>query len=282
MNQQDYFSILKASLPLRGKHVLEIGGAAPPSLIASGRVGSWTAIDISPQRFTESHGKEEIPHWYNALLMDATSMTFPNASFDIVYSTNCFEHILDIPSALRDIYRVLKPGGVLYSIFAPIWSAPDGHHTWVWDGDTPVTFSQDLFQDWLHLVFSEEELRKHLNSKYKPQLVESIVNSVYRGTGINRVIDADYEQEIEKYGYTPIVNLRIRSRKKPTADLLKRLRTQYPRVRDFRTEGYFWVLVKGRCRLRTRFRVYCLGLSEVAWRKAVSRIRPELGSEPEG
>lgn len=48
--------------------------------------------------------------WINA---DIKNMPFPSGYFDIVYATDVLEHIKDLPSALAEIWRVLKPGGCL-------------------------------------------------------------------------------------------------------------------------------------------------------------------------
>ncbi len=44
---------------------------------------------------------------------DATRLNFPDASFDKVLCSEVIEHIPDAPKALREICRVLKPGGTL-------------------------------------------------------------------------------------------------------------------------------------------------------------------------
>jgi len=49
---------------------------------------------------------------------DLTQLTFPAAEFDAVLSFDCFEHIPDFPAAIREIARILKPGGRL------MWSVP--------------------------------------------------------------------------------------------------------------------------------------------------------------
>ena len=45
---------------------------------------------------------------------DATGLDFPDESFDLVYCYHVLEHIPEYDSALAEIRRVLKRGGVLY------------------------------------------------------------------------------------------------------------------------------------------------------------------------
>ena len=47
--------------------------------------------------------------------MDATRMTFPDNTFDFVYSFNTFEHLPEPRPVLRDLRRVVKPGGVVFT-----------------------------------------------------------------------------------------------------------------------------------------------------------------------
>lgn len=51
---------------------------------------------------------------------DATSLPFPDASFDIVWTEHAAMNIPDKPKLYREMYRVLKPGGTLavYDILA--------------------------------------------------------------------------------------------------------------------------------------------------------------------
>jgi SAM-dependent methyltransferase len=45
--------------------------------------------------------------------MDAQQIPYPDGSFDIVIANHMLYHVPDIPKALREIRRVLKPGGKL-------------------------------------------------------------------------------------------------------------------------------------------------------------------------
>jgi SAM-dependent methyltransferase len=61
------------------------------------------------------------------LQMDATEMTFPDASFDVVYSFSVFEHLPDPEAVLHEAKRVLKPGGLLY-VSLHLYSSEGGCH----------------------------------------------------------------------------------------------------------------------------------------------------------
>lgn len=61
------------------------------------------------------------------LQMDAARMTFPDASFDLVYSYDVFEHIEDLSGAVSEVVRVLRPGGAACITLLP-FSSEGGPH----------------------------------------------------------------------------------------------------------------------------------------------------------
>lgn len=61
------------------------------------------------------------------LRMDAAHTDFGDESFDFVCSFSVFEHIEHPEEALREIARVLAPGGVAY-ILTHLWTSNSGHH----------------------------------------------------------------------------------------------------------------------------------------------------------
>lgn len=71
-------------------------------------------------RFTGSEYTAD-PVRRNALFpipfQDLSALTFPDSCFDAVVVSDVFEHLPDLPRALREIARILRPGGMLISTF---------------------------------------------------------------------------------------------------------------------------------------------------------------------
>ena len=77
--------------------------------------GSVTALDISPEQVEQARATCEAAGLRNvsALAAGATDTGLPTDSFDLVYSRFVLMHLPDAGAALREMRRILKPGGVL-------------------------------------------------------------------------------------------------------------------------------------------------------------------------
>lgn len=49
-------------------------------------------------------------------------------SIDVIGSDAVFEHLRNLPEVLREFYRILRPSGVLYATFGPLWYCWGGDH----------------------------------------------------------------------------------------------------------------------------------------------------------
>jgi SAM-dependent methyltransferase len=60
-------------------------------------------------------------------LAKAEVLPFENASVDAILSFDVFEHVQDVPQALAECQRILRPGGQLFVVF-PSYYQPVEHH----------------------------------------------------------------------------------------------------------------------------------------------------------
>jgi arsenite methyltransferase len=107
------------ALALRpGERVLDVG-SGPGLLVAEmaqavGPAGHVTGLDVSDamlalgqRRCADLTGTGR-PSFIKA---DATALPFADGAFDVAVSTQVYEYVADLPTALAELHRVLRPGG---------------------------------------------------------------------------------------------------------------------------------------------------------------------------
>ncbi len=72
-----------------------------------------TGIDIDEGAVAFARENNDLPN-VEYHVMDALHTTFPDNSFDVVVCNQMYEHVPDAEQLLREIRRVLMPGGVCY------------------------------------------------------------------------------------------------------------------------------------------------------------------------
>jgi SAM-dependent methyltransferase len=77
-----------------------------------------------------------------------TKLAFAGDTFDLVVSHEVFEHLSDVPAALRSLRRVMKPDGIVYIYMHNYTSLSGGHHiAWKYPDTKPST----VVPPWDHL-----------------------------------------------------------------------------------------------------------------------------------
>ena len=105
---------LQVAPKLNNKNILEIGcGAGELSIYLASRGAKITAIDFSSIAvgFSKENAAMHHENKIDYLVADAQFLPFGNDIFDIIFSCECLEHVSEPLNALKEMNRVLKPGG---------------------------------------------------------------------------------------------------------------------------------------------------------------------------
>ncbi|BAY50779.1 delta(24)-sterol C-methyltransferase [Thermostichus vulcanus NIES-2134] len=137
-----------------GTTVLDVGcGIGGSSRILARDYGFHvTGITISPEQVRRA--RELTPAELNVRfqLDDALALSFPDASFDVVWSIEAGPHMPDKQQFAKELLRVLKPGGILV---VADWNQRD-------DRQQPLNFwerliMRQLLDQWAHPAFASIE-----------------------------------------------------------------------------------------------------------------------------
>lgn len=122
--------------PKRGEHGLDIG--CGPGLLTCelarevGPAGRMVGIDTSSDMVVvsaERARRSALAGRTEFAVGDAVELHFPAQNFDFATAVQVYEFVADLPQALNEAYRVLKPGGLLVVMDSDwdscVWQADD-------------------------------------------------------------------------------------------------------------------------------------------------------------
>jgi ubiquinone/menaquinone biosynthesis C-methylase UbiE len=97
-----------------GRDVLEIGVGMGADHLEWARARPRRLVGVDLTERGVAWTRDRLALWgYEAEVFvgDAERLPFPDASFDMVYSWGVLHHTPDTPGAIREVHRVLRPGG---------------------------------------------------------------------------------------------------------------------------------------------------------------------------
>lgn len=97
-----------------GQRLLEVGCGMGTDLLQFARGGARvTGVDLTPRSIETSRRHLELyGQRGDFALTDAEKLPFADESFDVAYSNGVLHHTPDTAEAVREIHRVLRPGGL--------------------------------------------------------------------------------------------------------------------------------------------------------------------------
>ena len=223
-------------LPYGTKDILEIGsdiGGEVVSALAEKTGVNVVGINPSPE-FPKLVNPKKRKTCF--LRMDGRSMSFPDNSFDAILSVATMEHVKDLDVFMNEVSRVIKPKGVFFAEFSPIWSSALGHHVYAVAGSKEARFwkpGKNPIPDYAHLLWSPVELKTYLASgPCAEELIEPIIQWIYNSDSLNRCFFEDY---MHAFGKSSLVLQSLRlSHDSPDIETVAMLTTKYGTERNFR------------------------------------------------
>ncbi|MGC1396521.1 MAG: methyltransferase domain-containing protein, partial [Coleofasciculaceae cyanobacterium] len=138
----------------KGTTVLDVGCGIGGSsrILAQDYEFAVTGITISPQQVERA--QQLTPEGLDAKFAvdDAMAMSFPDGSFDVVWSIEAGPHMPDKAVFAKELMRVLKPGGIM--VLAD-WNQRDDRKIPLNFWEKPVM--RQLLDQWSHPAFSSIE-----------------------------------------------------------------------------------------------------------------------------
>jgi ubiquinone/menaquinone biosynthesis C-methylase UbiE len=174
-----------------GERVLDIG--CGPGLLAEemteevGPDGRVDGIDTSESMLAIASRRAAPVHYATG---DALSLPYPDQTFDAAVATQVYEYVPDMPAALAEARRVLRPGGRLLILDT--------------DWDSIVWHSSDR-ERMLRVL---EKWNDHLAHPYLPRHLPRLLRDAgleLRETTIVPILNSGADRDVFSHGLIPVV-----------------------------------------------------------------------------
>jgi SAM-dependent methyltransferase len=227
---EKFWARMDGPVPVVGSRSLDLGcgvGALTTDLV---RRGSIHAVGIDPDgeriRIARLAATLFQPHLVDRVEYRAERIQDldGDARFDVVVSRDTFEHIHDLPVVLREIARVLRPGGRCYVGFGPLYRSPFGDHGLL-----------GIRIPWAHLILAPMPNAPRFRARLGKRRVEELAREL---NGL-ALIEIEGMVELSPLRFE---SLRVNVSHHPGMRVLARARS-IPRVREFATVNVYAVLV---------------------------------------
>ena len=143
-----------------------------------------SGAEVSGLDICEEIGSRFLDHRVHYYRQSIENCDLPSNRFDMVFCIATMEHVHGIERAYSEMVRLVRPGGTVYAVAAPLWNSRRGHHI-------------DCLNEvpWIHLRYGPEEivaLAKVRGITNKGQPVRDVMDFVFVSQYFNRAPAARY------------------------------------------------------------------------------------------
>lgn len=156
---------IKQMLPnLKGKIVLDLGCGEGKDIKLYEGLGAKHVYGIDSSEFMVSRAKKTSKIPENIFLGEIEKIPFKDSFVDVVVGRYSFHYVENFDHAYKEIFRVLKPGGVLILIVDhpfdtlfvqknKIYGSKEVIKLGLFDGNVPIYFPTHTFNDYFSRLF---------------------------------------------------------------------------------------------------------------------------------
>ncbi len=134
------------------------------------------------------------PKYKPDIVASATHLPFKSNSVDEIYTSHMVEHVPNFEKAMREMHRILKPGGKLYIVvpYSAATSAylPQHMHYFSWDSFLPFKNGHE-HDDYYNFTF--RDVKNRLVFEYTNKIISRIANDhplLYERTFLSKLFPA--------------------------------------------------------------------------------------------
>lgn len=218
-------------IDLAGLAVLDFGcGHGAMAIEAAGRGATRVlGVDLDEERigFARSQLRGDYRRYAGIVDFACVDLAAVTDAFDIVLTKDALEHIEDLDGVLREIGRVLKPGGRLLAGFGPLYYSPFGDHG---------RFRGRKGMPWLPVLLPERLLFA-LASRWLGRPVRSATD-----LGLNKLTPRQFRTLVQRQGWR-VDAINYNQGSKPLMFMMRWLR-RVPAIEKYFTVSIYTVLKK--------------------------------------
>jgi SAM-dependent methyltransferase len=226
-----------------------LGLFAPYVSVAGGRVLCVGYNEDELARLVEPYAPREIvclTNWadhpdakvarHSVVLGDLCARTpFDDDTFDAVLLFSVLEHLHDVEAALREVRRIVVPGGHLAILYGPAWSSAYGHHLYADADDPRLNFARWKLPAHMHLLCTPNAIRQWYDRLgYPASTADTVLGWCFDTTIINRRFHEDNAAALARAFQTVALELMYNDLPR---DHVRLLRSRFPGYHDFATYG---------------------------------------------